>query len=206
MKIQVAIDRVSIERAVEIIREIKDYVDIIEIGTSLIKDYGLESVRAIRKTFPDIKILADIKTIDEAEYEFRRVYEAGADIATVMGGSAIATIEICSKVAREYQRDYMIDLLEVSFEKLNVLKQFKDALFCVHLSADKNGIGLEALVQRYSKELYGLGHLAAAGGITIDTLPVIMENHFEVAIIGGAITKAQDIKEAAKMFYEKVRG
>ncbi len=205
MKIQVAIDRVSIKRAIEIIVAIKDYVDIIEIGTSLIKDYGLDSVRTIRKTFPNITILADIKTIDEAEYEFRGVYEAGADIATVMGGSAIATIEICSKVAREYQKEYMIDLLEVSAEKLKLLKPFKDALFCVHLSADNNGVGLETLIKKYSKELCGYGSLAAAGGISIDTLPIIMEHHFEVAIIGGAITKAQNIKEVAKMFYEKVR-
>ncbi len=206
MKIQVAIDRVSIERAIEIIKEIKDDADIIEIGTSLIKDYGLKSVRTIRSTFPDIKILADIKTVDEAEYEFTRIYEAGADIATVMGCSNINTVEICRKVAEEYQKEYMIDLLEVSSEKLKELKQFKDALFCVHLPSDKNGEGLETLVEKYAQEFEGYGRLAAAGGITPETLPVIMAHHFEIAVIGGAITKAENIKEAAKMFSKKVRG
>ena len=66
MKLQVAIDRVSIERAIDIIREVEEYTDIVEIGTSLIKDFGLESVRRIKKEFPTKIILADIKTIDEA--------------------------------------------------------------------------------------------------------------------------------------------
>ena len=44
MKIQVAIDRVTLNKAIEIIESVKDSVDIIEIGTSLIKDYGLESL------------------------------------------------------------------------------------------------------------------------------------------------------------------
>ena len=43
MKLQVAIDRVSIEKAIDIIREVEEYADIVEIGTSLVKDFGLES-------------------------------------------------------------------------------------------------------------------------------------------------------------------
>ena len=41
MKLQVAIDRTDLETAEAMIEEIKESADIIEIGTSLIKDYGL---------------------------------------------------------------------------------------------------------------------------------------------------------------------
>ena len=53
MKLQVAIDRTDLETAEAMIEEIKESADIIEIGTSLIKDYGLDrSVAYFRKRFP----------------------------------------------------------------------------------------------------------------------------------------------------------
>ena len=132
MKLQLAIDRVTLEKAIQIIHHTKDSVDIFEIGTSLIKDYGMESVRKIRESFPEITILADLKTIDEAEYEFEAVYQAGADIATVMGAAALNTIAICEKVAKKYNKDFVIDLLEVNNEKLDQLIQFEAAIFAIH--------------------------------------------------------------------------
>ena len=67
MKLQVAIDRTDLETAEAMIEEIKESADIIEIGTSLIKDYGLDrSVAYFRKRFPEQCFLADIKTCDEA--------------------------------------------------------------------------------------------------------------------------------------------
>lgn len=205
MKIQVAIDRVTTEKAIKIIEVVKESVDIIEIGTSLIKDYGLQSVRNIRSAFPDIKILADIKTIDEAEYEFRAAYMAGADILTVMGAASINSIEICRNVAQEYKKEYMIDLLEVSSNKINELKRFKDAIFCVHLPSDKDGAGLEELVIQSSRELIDCPRLAVAGGVNLKTLSIIKKSGFEIAIVGGAITKSENMLEAANNFSREAR-
>ena len=41
MKLQTAIDRVSLSKAEEMVKTFAGETDIIEIGTSLIKDYGL---------------------------------------------------------------------------------------------------------------------------------------------------------------------
>ena len=41
MKLQVAIDRVSLDQAKEVVKKLDGVVDIIELGTSLVKDYGL---------------------------------------------------------------------------------------------------------------------------------------------------------------------
>jgi len=200
MKIQLAIDRVSIEEAMEIIEETASYVDIIEIGTSLIKDFGLESIHKIKQRFPNISTLADIKTIDEAAYEFQAFYNAGADIATVMGVASLETIKICKKVANEFGKDYMIDLLETSQEKQEELKQFKDAILCVHLPSDKDGHGLEALIESTLIKIKDFPRLAVAGGIKLSNINAIKKAKFEIAIIGGAITKAENRGEMAKRF------
>lgn len=198
MKLQVAIDRVSIEKAIEIIEEVKDYADIIEIGTSLIKDFGLESVRRIREKFPNVTILADIKTVDEAEYEFEAIYKAGADIATVLGCASLETIRICKRVANKYKKDYLIDLIEVSKEKQEALKEFNDGIICVHMPSDNNGQDLENLINSSIENLKSFNRLAVAGGVTKDNINIIKEYNLHIAIVGGAITKAKDIKKEAK--------
>lgn len=200
MKIQLAIDRVSIEQAIDIIEETACYVDIIEIGTSLIKDFGLEAIRKIKQKFPNNIILADIKTIDEAAYEFEGAYRAGADIATVMGAASLDTIEICKKVAHEYGKEYMIDLLETSQEKQQALKQFSDAILCVHLPSDKDGKGLESLIDSTIIELRDFPRLSVAGGVKISNINAIKKANFQIAIIGGAITKEKNRGEMAKKF------
>lgn len=158
MRLQVAIDRVYLERADEIIRLTGGYADIIEVGTSLIKDFGLAgSVGMLKGKYPEQCILADIKTCDEGEYEFREAYKAGCDIPTVMGFSSMSTLKACQRVADEYQKEYMIDLLEVPEDKLEELKkEFPEAIFCVHLPSDDQGKGLEDLVIHMCGQLEGI--------------------------------------------------
>ncbi len=200
MRLQMALDRMTLSDAISIIEQTKEHIDIIEIGTSLIKDYGLQSVRTIREKYPKAVILADIKTIDEAEYEFRAVYEAGADIATVMGASALSTISICDSVAKEYRKEYMIDLLEADHDRLQRLTVFEDAIFEVHLPSDKKGEGLNDLVKKSMNTLQNVKRIAIAGGVTKSTLPFLRELGVEIIIVGGAITKADDKEKAAKEF------
>lgn len=201
MKIQLAVDRVSIEEAVSIIEQAKESIDIIEIGTSLFLDYGQESLRTLRKRF-DHTILTDIKTMDEAEYEFRRVYGNGADIATVMGASALETIRICQKTAQDMKKDYMIDILEISDEKIQALKEFDDAIICLHLPKDKAG-SLQDFVKGFVEKHQLSNRLAAAGGIKLEDLPYLKEAGIEIAVIGSAITKSDNITETAKTFKER---
>lgn len=51
MKIQLALDRMTISEAIETAKEAEQYVDLIEVGTSLIKEYGVESISEIKKSF-----------------------------------------------------------------------------------------------------------------------------------------------------------
>ena len=64
MKLQVALDVETLERARELIDQVKDYADIIELGTSFMGTYGYRLVETIRKEYPEIQILADVKIVD----------------------------------------------------------------------------------------------------------------------------------------------
>ena len=80
----------------------------------LIKSEGLDSLRALRKEFPTITIVADMKTMDAGRLEMETAAKAGADIAVVMGGAADATIKECINAGRNYGIKVEVDLLGVS--------------------------------------------------------------------------------------------
>lgn len=198
MNIQLAIDRVTLERAMDILEEAHPHFDIIEVGTSLFLDYGLEAVRQISERF-DKPILADFKTMDEAEYEFNQLFSNGADIATVMGVTSLDTIRICQKVAQSYGKDYMIDIMEVSDEKVRELAEFDDAIMALHLPKDKDA-DLKTYIETFVSKHHLDNRLAAAGGITLEDLPYLKEAGIEIAIVGSAITKSDNIRQTAEQF------
>jgi 3-hexulose-6-phosphate synthase len=201
--LQIAIDRVSASEAERIIRLTDGRADIVEAGTSLIKDFGLDnSVGFLKKQFPVQTILADLKTIDEGEYEFRRAFEAGADIATVMGAASHSTIRACQKTAREYCRGYMIDLLGLDREEIRALTVFDNAIFCIHLPGDCSGAGLTEVIQTGMESLAGARRIAAAGGVRLETIPFLRSAGIEIVIVGGAITKSADITKSVMDFKE----
>ncbi|WP_068785552.1 3-hexulose-6-phosphate synthase [Paenibacillus phocaensis] len=206
MIIQLALDRLTIDEAIGLGKMTEEYVDWIEVGTSLIKEYGMESVRRVKAQFPSKSVIADIKTMDNAKYEFEICYQAGADLATVMGVAPLATVNTCLDVAKKYNKGIMIDLLNTSKdqkEQLFPLAQ-DDLYFCEHVSKDEQ----EVLGKRNDLVPFDVGSrikLAVAGGIQLDALPKLAARRPAVVIVGSAITQALDPHMAAKAFSEVLK-
>lgn len=203
MQLQVALDRLSLDEAVRLAASMQQYADIIEVGPSLIKEFGMESVRRMRQVLPHAQILADIKTNDNARYEFELCYDAGADIATVMGVMPDATIQTCVAVASERGKQVMIDLLATTVERQQELLQYREAIFGVHVSKDvqeSGSAGTASMVSRlpnWASER----KVAIAGGIRLDDIPALGERLPTLTVIvGTAITGATDPVAAARAF------
>ncbi len=92
MMLQLALDTVGLKDAKHLLHEVRDVVDIVEIGTPLIIKEGVGAVRKIKNIFPFLKILADLKIADGGYYESQLAFEAGADIVTVLGNSEIVIV------------------------------------------------------------------------------------------------------------------
>ncbi len=196
MNIQLALDRFSIEDAKAIAREVEDHVDWIEVGTSLIKEFGMPSVKELKAAFPDKTILADMKTMDNAKYEAALCFEAGADVMTVMGAASEATITTCIQTARQYGKEVMIDLLNLTDSQKEQLKSYNDVIFCEHVSKDDQETS--GSKNETTSSLFQDKRLAMAGGITEASLVRLRDLKPEVVIIGSAITKAANRRQAAE--------
>lgn len=207
MKLQVAIDRVNLEEAVNLSKRLDGQVDLIEMGTSLVKDYGIEGIKQIRNALSESDLLIDLKTIDEGAYEFKQGFTFGGDVLTVMGASSIETIRACYKVSREYQKTMMIDLLEVNEEKIKELEEFEEAVFCLHHSIDKvNDWHVLETISTFQKSFPKLKRLAIAGGIDlIQAKELNQQGLIEIIVVGSHITKSKNVVEEASKFMEELK-
>jgi 3-hexulose-6-phosphate synthase len=201
MNLQLALDRLTKEECFHILKETENDIDWIEIGTGVIKEYGMAIVREIKEAYPTKTIVADMKTCDAGKYEAIQAFEAGADITTVMAFSANKTITDTLDVALQYNKRVMIDLLGVTDKKrITELKDLGVNLASLHFGKDMQHEGaldtdLFSLVQEFPQI-----DVTVAGGIDLDSLPTILHEKPDTIIVGSAITKANNCKEvAAKM-------
>ncbi|WP_394140897.1 3-hexulose-6-phosphate synthase [Cytobacillus oceanisediminis] len=191
MNLQIALDRLTREECFKILKETEKFVDWIEVGTGVIKEYGMSIVREIKQSYPHKTIVADMKTCDAGKHEAAQAFEAGADITTVMAFSADKTIADTLKTAEQYGKRIMIDLLGVSERsRIIELQNLGVELVSLHYGKDMQsegelGMDLFSLTQ-------GLSNLevAVAGGINLETLPSVIEKGLSTIIVGSAITKA----------------
>lgn len=111
MKLQLALDDITLEDALSLVRTVRDYIDIIEIGTPFVIEYGMEAVRVMKKEFPEKEILADLKIMDAGDYEAEEALKAGADYVTVLGVTDILTVKGCIDAANRYGKQVVVDMI-----------------------------------------------------------------------------------------------
>ncbi|WP_100012700.1 3-hexulose-6-phosphate synthase [Lentibacillus sediminis] len=206
MKLQLALDRLTREQCIQLTNETSESIDIIEVGTGVIKEYGMPIVREIRQLYSDKLILADMKTCDAGAHEAKQAFEAGADITTVMAFSSEATILDTLQVADNYKKRIMIDLLGVtSREKIAWLKKLNVDLVSLHIGKDQQQSGAKFDTSVFSLVKNVDMEVAVAGGIGIDTLPDVITEKPDIVIAGSAITKSQNPRETAAKMKKQIK-
>ncbi|HEV2472904.1 MAG TPA: orotidine 5'-phosphate decarboxylase / HUMPS family protein [Chthonomonadales bacterium] len=101
--VQISLDLTSKEEALDTAEiAVRAGVDWLEAGTPLILAEGLHGVRALRQRFPDIPIVADLKTMDGGYLEAEMMAKAGATHVVVMARAHAATVKQVVKAGRDF--------------------------------------------------------------------------------------------------------
>ncbi|MDL2252452.1 orotidine 5'-phosphate decarboxylase [Ruminococcaceae bacterium OttesenSCG-928-I18] len=201
MKLQLALDFMEVEQAAQTSKDLDGIVDIIEAGTLFILKEGIGAVRKIKEANPSMQVLADLKIMDAGDHEARLGFEAGADLVTVLGAADNATIAACVEEAKKYGKQVVADMIAV--RNLESRAREVEALgvdyLCVHTAFDLQAMGLDPLADlSMLAKILGREKIAVAGGVKLETLPAIAALQPGIVVVGGAITKQPDVKEAAK--------
>ncbi|MDR3588199.1 MAG: orotidine 5'-phosphate decarboxylase [Negativicutes bacterium] len=209
MKLQLALDLLDEGRAMEVVRSVGGYFDVIEVGTSLLKLGGIGIIPRIKALCPDKTVFVDTKVLDGPEREATLMCASGTDFFSMLGCATDTAVAKVLGVAKARGVKVVFDLQSVDDyrQRSRRLKELGAEYLCVH----KNTACGEDLLGSFQefleiKRLTGLP-IFLAGGITAATLPEIKKVLDPYcAIIGGAILDAGNLAETAARFRELADG
>lgn len=208
MELQLAIDLLNKEDAAELANKVKDYVDIVEIGTPIIYNEGLPAVKHMADNISNVKVLADMKIMDAADYEVSQAIKFGADVITILGVAEDASIKAAIEEAHKNNKQLLVDMIAVQdLENAKELDEMGADYIAVHTGYDLQAEGqspLESL--RTVKSVIKNSKVAVAGGIKPDTIKDIVAESPDLVIVGGGIANADDPVEAAKLCRAAIEG
>ncbi|MCK4390864.1 MAG: orotidine 5'-phosphate decarboxylase [Desulfobacterales bacterium] len=198
--LQLALDFVDLKRAMKSAQAgVAGGVDWLEVGTPLIKSEGLQAVRELRRLFPRVTLLADMKIMDAGRIEVETAAKAGANIVDVLGAASDPTVRECIQAGKNYGAKIVVDLIAVKdpVSRAKEVEDFGADYITVHCSIDEQMEGKDPFetLRRVAESVSV--PVGVAGGINSETAPRALEAGASVVIVGGAITKASNPAEAA---------
>jgi len=174
-------------------------VDIVEMGTPLLKNEGVSNVvPAFRQRFPEALLLADMKTMDGGAFEARAVYSGGGNIVDFLALAGMDTAKAICAVRDEW-RSADPALPRLAFADIMVPHQgeaaqaVEVALGMLEAGVDGVGVHLQADARRADPTLiesHYLEEVARAAFKRVgDTAPV--------QVVGGlSIAQAKSLAQA----------
>lgn len=190
VSLQIALDRIPLDQAEIITGSVCDVADWIEVGTSLVKRYGMAGVARIVAAAGDTPVLADLKTADDARTELTMAAEAGAKSVTVLGLSTSATLDLAVRVASDLDIELMVDLmaLDAGGRARVAAGMPETTVLAAHVPKDAQTTDTDAAALLGT---WATGRrLALAGGLGVKDVPAVARWGDVRLIVGSSVTAA----------------
>jgi 3-hexulose-6-phosphate synthase len=196
--VQISLDLTNIDEALETAAmAMRAGVDWLEAGTPLILAEGLHGVKRLRSAFPNVPIVADLKTMDGGYLEAEMMAKAGATHVVVMARAHEETIKCVVKAGKDFGIKVMGDNLGCE----NMVQAARDleALGCDyvihHIGYDERR-GIAARGERMPSPLDQLKEVVkavtvpvqAVGGLTLEQAIQCPAYGAPLVVLGAPLT------------------
>jgi len=201
--VQIALDMPDIDALKKVVYQLpKSDRILFEVGTPLVKRYGMEVIREIRKFAEDAFVIADLKTLDVGQVEVDLAFNETADAVVVSGLASSSTINKFIYESKRLGIYSSVDMMEVN-DPLGVLKGLDDTpdIVILHRGIDEESKGKTRwqVIQDIKNELPGKKILfSVAGGIREETAKEALKKGADILIVGRYITQSKDVEKAAR--------
>ena len=220
--VQISLDLTTIDEAIETAEmAIRAGVDWLEAGTPLILAEGLNGVRALRERFPDVPIVADLKTMDGGYLEAEMMAGAGATHVVVMAQAHEEPIKCVVKACRDFGVGVMGDNLgyQTMVDGARRLEDLGCGYIVHHIGFDERR-GIAARGERMPSPLDDLREVVdavnvpvqAVGGLSIEQAIRCPEYGAPLVVLGAPLTidadafktASGDLESSLRMICQKV--
>jgi 3-hexulose-6-phosphate synthase/6-phospho-3-hexuloisomerase len=222
--VQISLDLTTIEEALDTAEmAMRAGVDWLEAGTPLILAEGLRGVRSLRERFPQVPIVADLKTMDGGYLEAEMMAKAGATHVVVMSQAHEETIRCVVKAGRDYGVQVMGDNL-ASADMIAAAKRIEDlgCDFVIHHIGYDERRGIAARGQRAPNPLDQLRQVVqavrvpvqAVGGLSLEQAIECPRHGAPLVVLGAPLvidserfqTAGGDLESSLRKICEAVHG
>lgn len=220
--VQISLDLTNIDEALSTAElALRAGVDWLEAGTPLILAEGLHGVRALRERFPDVPVVADLKTMDGGYLEAEMMAKAGATHVVVMARAHEETVRCVVQAGRDFGAKVMGD--NMVCEDMVAGARWLEDLGCdfiVHHIGYDERRGIAARGEKPPTPLDRLREVVAAvkipvqavGGLSIDQAVRTPEYGAPLVVIGAPLaidsdsfkTAGGDLEGSLRLICEKV--
>jgi 3-hexulose-6-phosphate synthase/6-phospho-3-hexuloisomerase len=220
--VQISLDIIELSEAIETAdMALRAGVDWLEAGTPLILAEGMHGIRALRERWPEVPIVADLKTMDGGFLEAEVMAKAGATHVVVMAQAHEATIREVVRAGKDMGVQVMGDNL--ACEDMVAGAKYLEDLGCdyiVHHIGYDERRSYAARGQRMPSPLDQLKEIVAAvdipvqavGGLEIEQAIQTPEYGAALVVLGAPLTidadsfttASGDVEAALRSICERV--
>lgn len=205
--VQISLDLTNIDEALETAAmALRAGVDWLEAGTPLILAEGLHGVKALRRAFPHVPIVADLKTMDGGYLEAEMMAKAGATHVVVMARAHEETIKCVIQAGRDYGIKVMGDNLGCP-DMVSAARSLADlgCDYVIHHIGYDERRGIAAQGKRMPSPLDQLREVVnavrvpvqAVGGLTLEQAILCPEYGAPLVVLGAPLTIDADAFKTA---------
>ncbi|MBV6639860.1 MAG: orotidine 5'-phosphate decarboxylase [Cyclobacteriaceae bacterium] len=220
--VQISLDIIDMDEALETAHmAMRAGVDWLEAGTPMILAEGLHGVRRLREAFPDVPIVADLKTMDGGYLEAEMMFKAGATHVVVMAQAHEETIKCVVQAGKDFGGSVMGDNLAYP-NMIDGAKRLEDlgcGYIIHHIGYDERR-GIAAAGKRMPSPLDELREIVAAvdvpvqavGGLSLEQAIQCPEYGAPLVVLGAPLTVDADafktadgnLEESLRLICEKI--
>jgi 3-hexulose-6-phosphate synthase/6-phospho-3-hexuloisomerase len=220
--VQISLDLTNIDEALETAAlAMRAGVDWLEAGTPLILAEGLHGVRRLREAFPDVPVVADLKTMDGGYLEAEMMAKAGATHVVVMARAHPETIKCVVQAGADFGVKVMGDNM-VCPDMVAGARALEDlgCDYVIHHIGYDERRGIAAAGERMPSPLDELREVAAAvsipvqavGGLSIEQAVACPRHGAPLVVLGAPLTidadafktADGDLEESLRMICEAI--
>jgi 3-dehydro-L-gulonate-6-phosphate decarboxylase len=208
-KLQLALDNHDLACSLAAAQKAQSQVDVMEVGTILAVENGMQSVRIMKSLFPDHIVLADIRIIKAGGKLAKLAFDSGADWVTVMSDASNDTIEaVVKEVKSRENKDVQIEINQsFTSEQTDYWRSLGITQLIYHRSSEvvEEEEKWSPQVINELKHLADTGfNLSITGGLSVDEIKLFKDIPVYCFIAGRKIANSSDPLQAAKEYKDEI--
>jgi 3-keto-L-gulonate-6-phosphate decarboxylase/transcriptional regulator with XRE-family HTH domain len=203
--VQVALDVHDVDHAQRVAASVASVgVDFIEVGDPLIKRVGLDAIRAVKETCPQVRVVAEMMSADWGRDQVAMAAEAGADAVLLIGPATTASVRAAVQAGLRLGVPVALDVSTAHADAAWVRSMESAGVDALAVTTNIDlGVGGRTPLQAAQRlRRWTRLPVLVSGGFSPADRSALASPDWDVLVIGRSVAEATDPAGALRELYD----